>query len=166
VVTYEIGEDASGLVASLRDMFDTEAVRYRGSIQNLAQQVPEAISIVLFGSEARLEPNPGSDTDLLVIMPEHTEAVDERVRAACLEVASKYSLALSWLVMSVAELRELEETGNEFWSNILREGIRLHGKTLEALQQSWQRGKTTSRSLGGSGKRPRPSTTRNISTRG
>jgi predicted nucleotidyltransferase len=135
VVTYEIGEDASGLVASLRGLFDTEAVRYREGIQGLSEKIPEAVSIVLFGSEARLEAKPGSDTDLLIVVPEHTGAVEERVREACLEVASKYSLALSWLVMSVEELRELEATGNEFWNNILREGIRLHGKTPEALQR-------------------------------
>lgn len=143
VVTYEIGDDASGLVANLRSLFDSEGERYRDSVERLTELVPECLSIVLFGSEARLDANPGSDTDLLIVVPEHTEAVEERIRDACLEVASKYSLALSWLVVSVDELQDLEETGNEFWTNVLREGIRLHGKSLEALQRSWQRGKTS-----------------------
>jgi predicted nucleotidyltransferase/DNA-binding transcriptional ArsR family regulator len=159
VVTYEISEDASGLVARLRDLFDAEAVRYRDSIQGLSEQIPEAASIVVFGSEARLEAKSGSDTDLLIVVPEHAADVERRAREACLAVAAKYSLAFSWTVMSVDELREMEETGNEFWNNVLRDGIRLHGKTLEALQRSWQDGKTTSRSPAGSGRRPRPSTT-------
>ena len=143
VVTYEVGDDASGLVASLRDLFEAEGRRYRDSVQGLADQVPEAVSIVLFGSEARLEARPGRDTDLLFVVPEHTDAVEERVRDACLDLADRYSLALSWLVMSVDELEELEKTSNEFWANVLREGTRIHGKALETLQRSWQRGKTT-----------------------
>ena len=143
VVTYEIGEDASGIVACLRNLFEAEEVRYRGSVQGFAERLPGILSIVLFGSEARLEARPGSDTDLLFVVSEHSEALDEQVQEVCLELASKHSLALSWLVVGVSELQEMEEAGNEFWTNVLREGIRLHGKSLEALQRSWRRGETT-----------------------
>ena len=160
VITYEIGEDASGVVASLRALFDAEGARYRSAIADLARRLPEAISLVLFGSEARLDAAPGSDTDLLVVVPEHTRATDARVREACLAVADNYSLALSWVVMDLGELREAAETGSELWANVRREGSRLHGKSLEALEREWQRGTTTSTRPSGSAKPRTRSTTR------
>jgi predicted nucleotidyltransferase len=161
VITYEIGADASGVVASLRALFAAEGARYRDAIADLARRLPEAVSLVLFGSEARLDAAPGSDTDLLVIVPEHTPAAEARVREACLAVADNYSLALSWVVMDLAELREAAETGSELWGNVRREGARLHGRSLEALEREWQRGATTSPRPSASAKPRKRSTTRN-----
>ncbi len=160
VITYEMGDDASGIVAALRDLFEIESARYRHAVENVARQLPEAVAIVLFGSEARLDARAGSDTDLLFVVPERTEAAEAQVREACLAAADKYSLALSWLVMDVAELEQAAEDGSDFWANVRREGIRLHGQSLEALERSWQRGKTTLPRRAGSGKQRRLSTTR------
>jgi|LSQX01.2.fsa_nt_gb DNA-binding transcriptional ArsR family regulator len=44
VVTYEIGDDASGLVANLRNLFDSEGERYRDSVGRLTELVPECVS--------------------------------------------------------------------------------------------------------------------------
>ena len=112
-------------------------------MRELAARIPEAISIVLFGSEARGEAAAGSDTDLLIVVPEGGEAVEEQVREVCLELADKQSLALSWQVVSLAEVRKWEEAGNEFWRNVRRDGIRLYGKTPEGLRQLWRRGEVT-----------------------
>lgn len=165
VVTYEVADDPSGLIGHLRELFAAEAERFRDCIKALARQLPEAVSIVLFGSEARGEASSGSDTDLLIVVPKHTDQAEEQAREACMSVAAAYALALSWVVMDMAELRQAEETNSDFWKSLSRDGIKLYGKTLEALQRSWQDGKTTSRSPEDSEKPPKRSTTTSTSIR-
>ena len=143
VVTYEVSDDPSGIASRLRELFDTEAQRYAGAVAELASRVPEALSIILFGSEARGNARPGSDTDLLIVVAQRGEAVEGSVRDACLDIAARWSLALSWLVMDLREVAEAEEASSEFWRNVRGDAAVLHGRPLEALVRLWQRGGTT-----------------------
>lgn len=150
--TYTVRDPEAPLLASLRDLFDQEDQRTRLAVSELADNVPEARAIVLFGSEARREAKPGSDTDLLIIVDSQVEQTEERIRDVCLDVAQRYGLALSWHVVDLDELREWETTEEQFWQNVVRDGVWLHGDSLEAMRLKWRLGRTFSKRPAASGK--------------
>lgn len=141
--TYELDRTDVEFVAQLRDLFRAEADRFRRFIADMAEAVPEALALVLFGSEARGEAKPHSDTDVLIVVAEKTEAVEERVLDRCLDIAIRHGLDLQWHVADLADLREWHTTDDPFWRNVQREGIVLHGISLEALERRWRVGKTS-----------------------
>ena len=139
--TYELAPDDSALLHCLRLLFEAEATRYRQVSRRLGEAVPEAVSIILFGSEARAGAQPGSDTDLLIVVPARERGLDERLADTFLQLATDHLLALSWHVADPADIRQWEESGHEFWKNIVAEGIALRGKSPERLRRQWQRGR-------------------------
>ncbi len=143
VTAYAVRDPEAAAVAGLRCLFQEEDHRTRAATAMLAESVPAARSIILFGSEARGEARPGSDTDLLIIVGDRDEATDTQIAKACLDVADRYSLALSWVVVGCDEVREWEATGEQFWQNVVRDGIWLHGDSLEALRLRWRLGRAS-----------------------
>lgn len=141
VTTYEVGTDDVPLIRHLKALFRAEAARYDRVIEALTQSVPEALSIILFGSEARDQAKAGSDTDLLIVVSAKNERLEERISDTCLQLAREHILALSWHVADLADLREWEETGHELWQNIVTDGINLRGKSVDGLRRQWQHGK-------------------------
>lgn len=141
VTTYEVGTDDVPLIRDLRALFRAEAARYDRIIETLTRAVPEALSIILFGSEARHQAKAGSDTDLLIVVSAKSERLEERISDTCLQLAREHTLALSWHVADLADLREWEETGHELWQNIVTDGISLRGKSVDRLRRQWQHGK-------------------------
>lgn len=143
VNTYAVRDPALPLIQRLRDLFGDEDRRTREAVAELAERVPEAVSTALFGSEARGEARPGSDTDLLVVVACKGEEVEARIRDACLDLAERHSLALSWYVVDLDDLREWDATGHQFWRNVLRDSIWLQGDSAEVLRRRWQPGRTS-----------------------
>jgi len=141
VTTYELGTDDVPLIRHLKALFRAEAARYDRVIAALTESVPEALSIILFGSEARDQAKAGSDTDLLIVVSAKSERLEERISDTCLQLAREHILALSWHVADLADLREWEETGHELWQNIVTDGINLRGKSVDRLRRQWQHGK-------------------------
>jgi predicted nucleotidyltransferase len=141
--TYELDNTDVPLVAKLRELFRAEADRYRGFVADVVRDVAEALTVVLFGSEARSEARPGSDTDVLIVIEQKDETLEERVLDRCLDIAMRHGIALSWHVADLHDLREWEATGDPFWRNVTQDGVRLHGSTLEALKRRWQHGKAS-----------------------
>lgn len=141
--TYELNHSDVRLITGLRSLFEAEADRYRECVAGLRRGLPEAISMVLFGSEARRDARPGSDTDLLVVVPEKTEGLEQKVLSVCMSVAEKQGLTLSWHVADLADVRDWVTSGDPFWRNLRVEGVILHGDTLEALERRCQDGKTS-----------------------
>jgi len=144
VTTYTVRDPEAPVLVGLRDLFNQEDRRTRSAVSELAGEVPDARSVILFGSEARGEARPGSDTDLLIIVDSKDEQAEARIRDICLGLAQRYGLALSWHVVDLDELREWEATNEQFWQNIVRDGIWLHGDSLEALRLKWRLGRTSS----------------------
>lgn len=91
------------------------------------------LSVILFGSEARGEAKPGSDTDLLIVLEKKTPDLEDRLSDVLMGLATEYQLALSWLVTDLDELREWQAEGSEFLQNVQHDGVRLVGKPLERL---------------------------------
>lgn len=142
--TYELDRTNVRLVAHLRQLFVLEAERFRQFVADMVAGVPKALSLVLFGSEARGEANPRSDTDILIIVARKTAALESRVLDLCVEVAHRHGLDLAWHVADFADLRDWDTTDNPFWRNVRREGVVLSGMSMEALERRWQRGNPSS----------------------
>ena len=62
VLTYELALAHGPLVARIKSLFEDEAARQEAALDELEVAVPGLVSIVLFGSEARGDARPGSDT--------------------------------------------------------------------------------------------------------
>lgn len=152
VKTYTVRDPGSPLIAGLRELFDREEQRTRSAVAELAETTPGVRAIILFGSEARGEARPGSDTDLLMIVDRTDAKSAEGVRDACLGLAERHGLALSWHVVDLDQLREWEATQDQFWQNVLQDGIWLHGDSLEAIRLRWRLGRTTSGKPAASGR--------------
>jgi predicted nucleotidyltransferase len=134
VYTYQLTDEGLDLVGRLTQLFTAEQARSDRAIEELTSKLPEAISIILYGSEARGEAEPGSDTDLLIALERRTAELDDQIAGVCLELAEKYSLALSWHVVDLHRIREWEQADNDFWRNVQQDGIRLAGESIERLK--------------------------------
>jgi len=142
VKTYEWPGDETPLLQQLRALFASEADREAAAVRALVKGVPGVVSVILFGSEARGEARPGSDTDLLIVVEKNGRRVEAAIRGNALHLAKKERLALSWQIADLAELRQWEREENPLWRNILAEGIRLKGRSPQRLQRLWQHGRT------------------------
>ncbi len=128
VNTYEFVDPQSAITRGLRDLFATEARRRHDFLRALSATIPEVLSVVLFGSEARGDAKPGNDTDLLFLVERKTKRLEDRISSTCLRLATEHQLALSWLVADLREVRTWEAEGNDFWRNVQTEGLRLAGQ--------------------------------------
>lgn len=131
---YELANPDGPLVRELRQLFRAEDQRYTELLQNLSAGVPGLVSLILFGSEARGEAKPGSDTDLLFVVTEKTEELEARVRDNCSRLAEWYGLALSWHLADLGEVRDWSAGGDELWRSVLTDGITLTGKPVRELE--------------------------------
>jgi predicted nucleotidyltransferase len=143
VKTYELADPGLELVGQLRELFTAEERRYAEVVSALSDSLPGVLAVILFGSEARGEAQPGSDTDLLVVVERKTSALESRLRTACLQIAEQHGLALSWHVADLKDLRRWDKTGHELWRSILRDGVKLSGQSLETLRREWLHGKAS-----------------------
>ncbi|MGI5819729.1 MAG: nucleotidyltransferase domain-containing protein [Armatimonadota bacterium] len=143
VNTYRITDECLDLIDRLIQLFAAESERSERAIGELARALPEARSIILYGSEARGEAEPGSDTDILIVFEQRTADLDDMVADACLKLAERYSLSLSWHVADVARMREWEVADNDFWRNVQRDGVTLAGDSIERLRHRWLTGRAS-----------------------
>ena len=148
---YSLVHPESPLISGLKDLFEREDRRTREACSALASSIPDARAIILFGSEARGEARPGSDTDILIVIDSTDEATEGRVRDACLALAEAHELALSWHVVDLDQVREWDQAGDQFWQSVVRDGIWLQGDSMEAMRLKWRLGRTTSGRLTASG---------------
>ncbi len=139
--TYQLRNPDDALISALRDLLRAEQSRSRAFADDLAEALPQAISVILYGSEARGEADAGSDTDLLIVVEHRTEELDDRIADVCLGLAEKYSLALSWHVADLDRMCEWEASDSDFWRNIERDGVRVAGDSIERLKNRWRTGR-------------------------
>lgn len=133
--TYSLADVSVPMVRRVRDLFWEEARRPGDFCESLTAEVPELLSVILFGSEARSEARPDSDSDLLLFVGTKSESLDRRISDACLEYSIRHGLHTSWMVVDLTDLREWEETDNEFWRNVRRDGIVLRGMSMSGLSR-------------------------------
>lgn len=138
--TYALADVSVPLVRRVRDLFWEEARRPGDFCESLMGEVPELLSVILFGSESRRDARPDSDTDLLLVVERKNEGLDRRISDACLEHSIQQGLHTSWLVVELADLREWQATDYEFWRNVRRDGIVLRGMSMSGLGRRCRQG--------------------------
>jgi predicted nucleotidyltransferase len=142
VTAYELRDRRLPIIRELSALFARERRRRERAVSDLAKGIPDVLSLTLFGSEARREARPESDTDVLVVLSKRTEQVEKRLLDNAQAVGEKHLVPLSWYVTDLAELRHWEQTGNPLLRNILADGVTVAGRPLWMLQRQWQRGKS------------------------
>ena len=141
VIAYALRSDAGPLVGHLRELFRAEEARDFQARQALAGLVAEdseeedreVLSVILFGSEARGEARPGSDTDVLFIVRRRDENLEKRIADLCDRLYGEHRTPLEPFVTDLAEVREWEESGNPFWKRVQEEGVVLAGIRPEGV---------------------------------
>ncbi len=141
VTTYELRDPDTPFVQQLRDLYLLEAKRRGRAIRELVSGVPAVVSVVLFGSEARGEAQPGSDTDLLIVVERKVRGIHHKVLDRAMGVANKHGVALSPYIVSLPELRRWERASHPLWRNIQADGVLMHGTSLQGLKLRCRRGK-------------------------
>ena len=82
-------------------------------------------AMILFGSRARGEAEPGSDMDVLVVMGSVDVSISKKIRHLAVEVWLKHGIYISTRVWSQAHWRRLAELQTLLYQNIRRDGIDL-----------------------------------------
>jgi predicted nucleotidyltransferase len=82
-------------------------------------------AVILFGSRARGEAEPGSDMDVVVVINDVDLAISKWVRHLAVEVWLSHGIFVSTRVWSQAHWRRLEELQTLLYQNIRRDGIDL-----------------------------------------
>lgn len=106
-------------------------MRERESIPEVVREVRDRLHIlygeslqqlVLYGSHARGEAQPGSDVDLLVVLDDFQDAEDELRRMAPIgsDLSLKYDVVVAFLVIRE---REYRERNTPLMLNIRREAV-------------------------------------------
>jgi predicted nucleotidyltransferase/predicted transcriptional regulator len=142
VTTYELRDRRLPIIRELGALFAGESRRRERAVSHLVKGIPDVLSVTLFGSEARHEARPGSDTDVLIVLKKRTGHVEKRLLDNAMSVAEEHLVPLSWYTTDLAELRRWERTGNPLWRNILADGVTVAGQPLWMLQRQWQHGKS------------------------
>jgi len=86
---------------------------------------PRLASLVLFGSRARGDWDPGSDIDVAAIVEQLTRAEHTRILDAVCAVEARHSIPVSFLLLSADDFRKLKERERRIAQDIEREGIPL-----------------------------------------
>ncbi len=93
----------------------------------------DLVSLILFGSQARGDAKPGSDTDLLVVLKGGGAA--ERIRAAAVELSLRQGLSLQPLFVTLEDLPRWATDSPDLWRGILADGVVIHGASLYRLER-------------------------------
>jgi predicted nucleotidyltransferase len=104
-----MGEELQAIVAELRDHF----ARLYG---------PRLVRLVLFGSQARGDAEPGSDIDVLVVLESPVNAAEEAALTLNFraELSLRYNTVVSCIFMSA---QRFEHERSPLLLNVRREGV-------------------------------------------
>jgi uncharacterized protein len=102
----------------------------RQGLENLLQQLreryPEQVQqVILFGSKARNDARPDSDTDLLVLVKDESWALRHAIWKLAARVELEYDLLFNIQVISVERWQVMTLAGFSLCQSVAREGIAL-----------------------------------------
>jgi len=94
------------------------------------------VSITLYGSVARLEDEPGSDLDLILVARDTAdlESLEDIAAEISLDAALEFGGPVSAFVVSETDYHRRLSEGRAMWANVKSEGRTILRKDLEALQ--------------------------------
>lgn len=124
--------------AGLMPMFELE-----GSLEDRLKRfvldaVPEAVSVVLFGSVARGDDGAVSDVDVLVVVPDELDTFDVGDRIHGVECYAKLGKMLMPIIWTVGDLARAIEERMPLVSNLMEDGKLLAGEPLLSVASSWR----------------------------
>ena len=85
----------------------------------------QVVRVVLFGSRARGDAGPRSDTDLLVVVKTDARWTHRPIEQLGTEIALRYGLTLSELIIGPKRYQKLQRYRPPFYKRIEAEGIDL-----------------------------------------
>lgn len=132
---------ARGNVATqmLLALADAQAMTLRQIGEAASVISPEPVSVIAFGSYARGEADAESDIDLAVVRADDVDD-DNEPWAESIDVWHRHVRALTGNEVEIVEATASEAARklcgqSELWRNIRRDGIVVHGRTLEAITE-------------------------------
>ena len=104
--------------------FDKQAVweALQEYLKQVGRECPKVEKVILFGSFARGESVPGSDIDLLIILPESSIPFLERIPKY---TPSYFPVGIDVFPYTKQELEKMKQQGNFFLRKVLEEGIEI-----------------------------------------
>ncbi len=110
----------------LRQLTDTEQRVLVELVNKLRQRFDGQVeTVVLFGSRARGEAQPGSDIDIVVVVAEAGPRTRREIRYLAAEVWLEHGIYVSTRVWSLAHWQRLQQLDTLLYRNIRRDGIDL-----------------------------------------
>lgn len=124
----------------VRDWLKPLLIQERNIKASLAETVVKSLSsrplsLILFGSIARREEKPGSDIDLIVVMPDRSnpEKTREELENAAEEVTIRFGNRLSPILMNRTEFLKKRKRQDLFPGNALKQAEVIFGFSLPEL---------------------------------
>lgn len=91
---------------------------------------PHPVAIILYGSFARGEENPDSDIDIALIYPQKTNIPPENLESLITTIRKHYGNTLSVQILCKQQLFDGYKSGQPLITNIINEGLVLHGENI------------------------------------
>ncbi|MBE0418077.1 MAG: nucleotidyltransferase domain-containing protein [Coriobacteriia bacterium] len=138
-VLHELERDSDLVQTIVLPVFEAEAELQTRLERDLAETFgPESISVVLFGSVARREAEPGSDIDVLVVA--HSDAEAEGLEHVAAEESGRYFRTYGKpLSVIVKTQRQLQGRKPAFVREAITDGIQVAGRALKEVVGGSQR---------------------------
>ena len=117
---------------ALDRLFDEEEAHSRRMFAALLEAAgsatPDALAVWMYGSVARGEDGPGSDLDVVVVLPEEgLDAAIQRYRSALALQLDREMVHLSVIGLSMGDVQRLVEANDPWWRNLNADAIPILG---------------------------------------
>jgi predicted nucleotidyltransferase len=127
---YRLNRTHQFVNEGLMPLFGIEASLYDRVRDFVLEAVPDAVSVVIFGSVARGQDAPDSDLDVLVVIPDGSDSLDAGDCIHGVEFYAKLGKVLVPIIWTRSELADAVERDLPLMGNIKREGIVVFGEPL------------------------------------
>jgi len=109
-------------------LFEGEKELLNRALTEVFENVPDILSVILYGSVSRGEEGPFSDIDLLVVTDDGAQA-EEILEERAVAFLRRYGNLLSFIVMSSDEFRQDYREGDDFLREVLSTGRVITGRS-------------------------------------
>lgn len=132
---YRVRTDDEPLLKSLRELFRTEKDRLPHIVSELTTRVPDLLSLILFGSQARGTQHSGSDADLLVIVEHNNPQVEQQIADICQDINESRLSSLFCIVRDREQIGEWTAEQHPLWETIRDDHVVLAGSSVAELMR-------------------------------
>ncbi|MBI4729155.1 MAG: nucleotidyltransferase domain-containing protein [Acidobacteria bacterium] len=138
-VRYRINGRHHLVRGGLLPLLEVERSLERRLTETLLERVPDALSVVLFGSAARGDDRPQSDLDVLIVVPDGTDPDEAADAIAAADLFPEFGKTIAPVVWTVSMLRRRSRQRLPLLRAVAEEGRVLAGESLDALLHGGRR---------------------------